>query len=167
MMSTLGSRSLHSHQAAFREVSRSCSISASRPQAASPFLDRPSSRGYCCSSRQAPASQCSAVALSLNGPRSYPRKNHRILESINCELGTYTPGDWVQLFELRFSLRAQQLQQRFPQVSRSLLLRVFSSESRPSRIGSSATWSPFGMKLRWLGPFLPARVSSHFPRFSI
>ena len=27
-----------------------------------------------------------------------------ILESVNYELGTYTMGEWVQLFELRFSL---------------------------------------------------------------
>ena len=45
------------------EVSRSGHISASRPPAASPLLDQ-HSHGYCCSSRQAPASQCSAVALS-------------------------------------------------------------------------------------------------------
>ena len=86
-------------------------------------------------------------------------EEYRILESVHHELGAYTPGDWVQLFGLRFSLRTQQHQQRFPQVTRSLLSRVpsdllatgalciaseyvrdrpFSLESRPSRIGSSA-----------------------------
>ena len=69
-MSTPRSRSPHSHQAAFRVVSRSGPISASRPPAASPFLDR-TSHAYCSSSRQAPASQCSAVALNPDGPRSY------------------------------------------------------------------------------------------------
>ena len=86
-------------------------------------------------------------------------EEHRILESVNFELGTCTPGEWVQLFELRFSLCTQQHQQRFPQVTRSLPPRVpsgvlasgalriageyvedrpFSLDSRPSRIGSSA-----------------------------
>ena len=52
----------------------------------------PGSHCYCRSSRQAPASQCSAVALSLDGPRSYHgRISHP--ESVNCELGTYTLGD--------------------------------------------------------------------------
>ena len=36
-------------------------------------------------------------------------EERRILESANYELGTNTPGDWVRLFELRFSLRVQQL----------------------------------------------------------
>ena len=39
-------------------------------------------------------------------------EEYRVLESVNYELGTYTPGDWVKLFEVRFSLRVQQLQQR-------------------------------------------------------
>ena len=42
----------------------------------------------------------------------------RILESVNYELVTYTPTDWVSLFEVRFSLRVQQ---RSPQVTGSLL----------------------------------------------
>ena len=50
-------RGLQTHQAAFRP-------------AVSPFLDRPS-HGYRRSSRQVPASQCSAAALSLDGPRSF------------------------------------------------------------------------------------------------
>ena len=33
-------------------------------------------------------------------------EEYRILESVNCELGTYTQGDWVKLFEVRFSVRA-------------------------------------------------------------
>ena len=36
-------------------------------------------------------------------------EEYPILESVNYELVTYTPGDWVKLFEVRFSLRAQQL----------------------------------------------------------
>ena len=48
----------------------------------------------------------------------------RILESVNYELGTCTPGDWVKLFEIRFSVRTEQHQQRFPQATRSLLARV-------------------------------------------
>ena len=32
---------------------------------------------------------------------------------------------------------------------------------------SPASRSPFGIKLRWLGQFLPAHVPSHFPRFRI
>ena len=65
----------------------------------------------------------------------------------------------MKLFEVRFSLRTQQHQQRFPQATRSLLARVtsdvlasgalciaseyvrdrpFSLDSRPSRLGSSA-----------------------------
>ena len=84
-------------------------------------------------------------------------EEYRIVE--NYELGTYTPGDWVKLFEVRFSLWTQQYRQRFPQVTCSLLARVpsdvlasralrivsdnvrhhpFSLDSRPSRIGSSA-----------------------------
>ena len=51
-------------------------------------------------------------------------EEHRILESANCVVGTYTPGDWMILFEARFSLRTQQHQQRFPQATRSLLARV-------------------------------------------
>ena len=30
-------------------------------------------------------------------------EDYRILESVNYELGTYTPGDWVKLFEVHFS----------------------------------------------------------------
>ena len=52
-------------------------------------------------------------------------EEYRILESVHYELGAYTPGDWVQLFGLRFSLRTQQHQQRFPQVTRSLLSCAF------------------------------------------
>ena len=86
-------------------------------------------------------------------------EEYRNLESVNYQFGTYTPGDWVKLFEVSFSLRAQQFQLRFPQATRSLLSRVpsgvvasgalciandyvrdhpFSLDSKPSRIGSSA-----------------------------
>ena len=40
------------------------------------------------------------------------------------QLRAWTQGDWVKIFAVRFSLRTQQLQQRFPQVARSLLVRV-------------------------------------------
>ena len=73
-----------------------------------------------------------AAILDRRQPHNVPllvhevvAEEYRILESVNCELGTYTPGDWVNIFEVRFSfLRAQQLQQRFPQETRSLLSRV-------------------------------------------
>ena len=52
---------------------------------------------------------------------------YRILESVNYEVETCTrTGRLGELIEVRFSLRAQQLQQRFPQVTRSLLSCVFS-----------------------------------------
>ena len=31
-------------------------------------------------------------------------EEYRILDSVNYELATYTPADWVRLFETRFSL---------------------------------------------------------------
>ena len=43
-------------------------------------------------------------------------EEYRILESVNYELVTYTPADWVCLFEARFLLRVQHLRQRSPQV---------------------------------------------------
>ena len=52
---------------------------------------------------------------------------YRILESVNYVVETCThTGRPGELFEVRFSLRAQQLQQRFPQVIHSLLSCVFS-----------------------------------------
>ena len=48
---------------------------------------------------------------------------NRILEAVNYELETYTLGDWVNIFEVCFSLRIQQHRQRFPQATRSLLAR--------------------------------------------
>ena len=90
-------------------------------------------------------------------------EEHRILESVNNEVGTCTPGDWVKRFEVRFSLRARQLQHCFPQVTRSLLSRVPTGvlasgalciasahiRGRPlSRIGSSP-W--FLCCLPWVG----------------
>ena len=53
-------------------------------------------------------------------------KEYRILESVNSKVGTYTLGNCVKLFEVRLFLRAKQLQQHFPQVTRPLLSRVFS-----------------------------------------
>ena len=174
-------RSLHSYQAAFREVSR--------PSAASSLFDRPSC-SYRRSRRQAPASQWSAVALSPDGPRSY---HGRISNPEVSQLRAWNilTGDLVQLFEIRFSLWTQQHPQRFPQVTRSLLSRVPSgvlasgscalpvstsgtahSLENPGRVAPGAphgsSLARFGVsQLRWLGPFLPARVPSHFPRFCI
>ena len=89
-------------------------------------------------------------------------EEYRILASVNYELETCTPADWVCLFEGRFSLSVQHLQQRFPQWTGSLLSllarvpsgvlasaalclasdyvrdRPLSLESTPCRIGSSA-----------------------------
>ena len=77
----------------------------------------------------------------------------------SCQLWTYTPGDWVKVFEVRFLVRTQQHRQRLPQATHSLLARVssdvlasavlcivsdhvrdcpFSLDSRPSCIGCSA-----------------------------
>ena len=46
---------------------------------------------------------------------------YHILDSVNCELATYTLADWVRLFETRFSLSVEHLRQRFPQETGSLL----------------------------------------------
>ena len=81
----------------------------------------------------------------------------RILESVNYEVVTYTPADWVHLLAARFSLKAEQLRQRTPSVVRSPLsladvvasgaLRVAAGFARdcsleldiaPSRLGCSA-----------------------------
>ena len=83
----------------------------------------------------------------------------RILDSVNYESATYTPADWVRLFETRFSLHLRKL---FPEGTGSLLSflarvpsgvlaslalclandfvrdRPLSLESTPSRIGSTA-----------------------------
>ena len=91
-------------------------------------------------------------------------EEYRILDSVNFELATYTPTDWVRLLETRFSLRAEHLRQRFPQGTASLLSllarvpsrvlaslalclagdfvrdRPLSLESTPSRIGCCAAW---------------------------
>ena len=48
-------------------------------------------------------------------------EEYRILESVNYELVTCTPADWVRLFETRFSLSVEHLRQRFPQGTDSLL----------------------------------------------
>ena len=51
--------------------------------------------------------------------------------SVNYELGANTAGDWVTLFEIRFSSRIQQLCQRIPQDSTALA-------RPPSVLGSGA-----------------------------
>ena len=48
-------------------------------------------------------------------------EEYRILDSVNCELATYTPADWMCLFETRFSLSVEHLRLRFPQRTGSLL----------------------------------------------
>ena len=48
-------------------------------------------------------------------------KEYRILDSVIYGLATYTPADWVRLFETRFSLSVEYLRQRFPQGTGSLL----------------------------------------------
>ena len=71
-------------------------------------------------------------------------EEYRIVETF--ELGTYTPGDWVKLFEVRFCLVDfsnidSASRRRLVHFSRASPLSVTTSEtthSRPSRIGSSA-----------------------------
>ena len=41
-------------------------------------------------------------------------EEYRILESVNCELATYTPGDWVKLFEVRFSFEDSAISSALP-----------------------------------------------------
>ena len=48
-------------------------------------------------------------------------EEYRSLDPVNYELATYTPADWVRLFETRFSLSVEHLRQRFPQGTGSLL----------------------------------------------
>ena len=58
-------------------------------------------------------------------------EENRTLDSVNCELATYSPADWVCLFEIRFFLSVDHLRQRFRQGTCSL----FSLLARvPSRI---------------------------------
>ena len=42
-------------------------------------------------------------------------EEYRILDSVNYELATHSPADWVCLFETRFSLSVEHVRQRFPQ----------------------------------------------------
>ena len=174
-MSTPRSRRQHSHQAAFREVSRSGPMSASRPLAASPLLDRPS-HFYCRSSRQAPAPQRCCTQPGLSAKLS---RNNIASWSQSTTSKEHTHRGWVSLW----TKQHQQLSAGHPLTSLARVLesgtsciaseyvgdRPSSSESRPSRIVglSPASRSPFGTKLRWLGPFLLARVPSHFPQFCI
>ena len=89
-------------------------------------------------------------------------EDYRNPDSVNYELATYTPANWVCLFETRFSFSVEHLRQRFPQGTGSLLSllarvpsrvlaslalclasdfvrdRPLSLECTPSRIGSSA-----------------------------
>ena len=75
-----------------------------------------------------------AATLGRRQPRNVPPlhtaqavhevvvEEYRIRDSVNHELATYTPADWVRLFETRLSLRVEHLRQRFPQGTGSLLL---------------------------------------------
>ena len=45
----------------------------------------------------------------------------RLLESVHCEVGTYSPADWVHLLAMRFSLKTEQLRQRTPPAMRAPL----------------------------------------------
>ena len=66
-------------------------------------------------------------------------EEYRILESVNYELVTCTPADWVCLFEARFSLRVQHLRQRSPQVTGSLLS-LFVMSGTASLLGVCVVW---------------------------
>ena len=48
-------------------------------------------------------------------------EEYRILDSVNYELATCTPADWVRLFETRFSLSVELLRQCVPHGTGSLL----------------------------------------------
>ena len=87
-----------------------------------------------------------AATLGRRQPRNVPPLHtaqavhemvaeYRILESVNYELATFTPADWVRLFETRFSLSVEHLRQRFLQGTERHPL---SLKSTPSRIGSTA-----------------------------
>ena len=114
-----------------------------------------------------------AATLGRRHPRNVPplhtaqavhevvAEEYRILDTLNYGMATFTPADWVRLFETRFSLSVEHPRQRSPQGtgsqlslrlrgSRKLGLRLasdfvrdrpLSRESTPSRIGSSP-WFP-------------------------
>ena len=87
-----------------------------------------------------------------------------ILDSVSYELATYTPADWVRLFETRFPLSVEHLRQRFPQETGSLLsllarvwpcvwpvtLSETALESTPSGIGGSAWFLSCLVRVRFL-----------------
>ena len=85
-------------------------------------------------------------------------KEYRTLESVKYELVTYTPADWVCLFEVRFSLRVQHLRQRSPQVTGSLL-----SRSRAFPLVFWRAWrcvSPMTVSGTAHSPWSPRQVAS-------
>ena len=70
-----------------------------------------------------------AAILDRRQPHNVPllHSDRTVHEVVAEEFGDlYTPADWISLFEVRFSVRVQQLRQRSPQVTCSLLSRVFS-----------------------------------------
>ena len=96
-----------------------------------------------------------AAILDRRQPHSVPllhsaQSVHEVVAE--DELGTYTLGDWVRLFKVRFSLRIQQLRQRSPQAT-SLLSRV------PSGVVASGA-SPMTMSRTAHSPWTPCQVTS-------
>ena len=122
-------------------------------------------------------------------------EEYRILESMNCELATFSPADWVCLFETRFSSSVEHLRQRFPQGTGSLLsllTRVPSGilaslalclaidcvrdhspwSPRQVALGAGlgqlpAVWGSLRVKLRWFGPPPSTRVLLLIPHFCL
>ena len=87
-------------------------------------------------SRPAPlltSSRLSPAVLGRRQPRNAPplrtaqavhevvTEEHGILDSVNYELATHTPADWVRLFETGFALSVEHLRQRSPQGTGKLL----------------------------------------------
>ena len=98
-------------------------------------------------------------ALLLHSARTVHEvvaEEYRIVETF--ELGTYTPGEWVKLFEVRLSLWTQQYRQRFPQATSSLLARVPSDVLASRACALSVTTSDTTHS-----PWIPDRVASGAP----
>ena len=105
-------------------------------------------------------------------------EEYRTLESANYELATYTPADWVRLFETRFSLSVEHLRQRLTLCLASDLSGTAHIPSSPRQVaseallGSSRAWSgpasccqgSLRVKPRWLGPPPLTRVLLLFLR---
>ena len=108
-------------------------------------------------------------------------EEYRILQSVKYELVTYTPADWVCLFEARFSLRVQH-----PSEAHLCLASDYVRESTtlPGVHAKShrefclvllvrglgqlpAVWNSLRVKPRWFGPPLTTRVLMLFPRICL